>query len=172
MDFSLAASRTNLAAVSLPNLTSFSLSSVRRISLADLHHLLAPSAGKLTKLDIGGCPFDANADSTLNISEIVAAGYLAEVEELGLRNTLVDDAVAKVLALNLAQLRVVDVAFTKITGVGVKALCLKSGNGLERLNLQHCTGVSFDAVEWARGKGVEVLYSFPETGKGKKIRLG
>ena len=92
--------------------------------------------------------------------------------ELGLRNTHVDDTLAKLLALHLPKLTALDVAFTKISGVGVKALCLKDGDGLERLNLQHCTGVSVDAVEWARARGVDVQYSFPESGKGRKVRSG
>ena len=77
---------------------------------------------------------------------------------------------AKKLALNLPKLKILDVSLTEITGVGVKALCLKKGARLEKLNLDHCEKVSVDAVEWARKRGVEVQYNLWYEGGGSKVR--
>ena len=153
VQFDLAISETNLAAFPLPNLTSVTLPFARNISLAFVHLLFGPSKGKLTKLDIGGATFN------IDVCELITAGYLAEVTELRLRNRLVNDVVAKKLASNLLKLEILDVSCTEITGVGVKALCLKRGAYLEKLNLDHCEKVSVDAVEWARERGVEVQYN-------------
>ena len=57
-----------------------------------------------------------------------------------------------------------------ITGVGVKAIVSKEGKRLERLNLTHCVGVSADAVQWARERGVQVVYSFPDAKSRKSSR--
>ncbi|MCJ1234631.1 hypothetical protein MMC14_002592 [Varicellaria rhodocarpa] len=164
LEFDLAITEINLATFPLPNLISVTLPFARNISLAVIHLLFEPNKGKLTKLDIGGATFN------IDVSELITAGYLAEVTELRLRNRLVNDTVAKKLALNLPKLKILDVSLTEITGVGVKALCLKKGARLEKLNLDHCEKVSVDAVEWARKRGVEVQYNLWYEGGGSKVR--
>lgn len=74
----------------------------------------------------------------------------------------------------------------KITGVGIKMLIKelrdrapsdggedgkRARKGLEYLNVDWCTSISPDAVEWARGQGVEVSWktTVPKP-SGKKIR--
>ena len=173
MGFASPQSQANLENVKLTELTSFSVSSVKKITIDDLQRLLEPGMGKLKKLDIGGCPFDATDNTALNVSTLIKAGYLNEVVELGLRNTAVTDNIAALIAKSLPRLRTLDVGFTKITGVGVKALVLKPGEMLQHLNLQHCISVSIDAVDYARSKGVDTQFSFPDNMKyGKRIRLG
>jgi len=55
-------------------------------------------------------------------------------------------------------LRKLDVATTRITGVAVRHFVAM---GIKWLCLNECEKVSLDAVEYARGKGVEVEYRFP-----------
>jgi F-box/TPR repeat protein Pof3 len=51
-----------------------------------------------------------------------------------------------------------DVSGTRATGVAVKAFVQM---GVQYLKLNECSEVGTDAVEWARGQGVEVELNFP-----------
>src|SRR6266536_4100302 len=55
-------------------------------------------------------------------------------------------------------LKRLDVSASKVTGVAVKHFV---NMGVKYLNLKECPEVSGDAVEWARGLGVDVEFSFP-----------
>lgn len=64
--------------------------------------------------------------------------------------------------------RRLDVSGTKMTGVAVKAFVHM---GVEYLRLNECSEISSDAVEWARGQGVEAEFNFPSrTGNIKAWR--
>lgn len=80
------------------------------------------------------------------------------VEELSLGNSL--SAESRIIDIvNLyPQLLRLDVSYTNITGVAVKHFV---GMGVAWLRLDECPHVSPDAVEYARGKGVEVEFNFP-----------
>jgi F-box/TPR repeat protein Pof3 len=54
-------------------------------------------------------------------------------------------------------LQVLDVSFTKITGVAVKQF-VKSG--IKYLKINECGEMGSDAVDWARGQGVKVDFNF------------
>ncbi|CAD6442566.1 fd57b06a-c007-4f58-984c-0eddc6bd36af [Sclerotinia trifoliorum] len=54
-------------------------------------------------------------------------------------------------------LKALDIGYTKITGVAVKQFV---DQGIKRLDLRGCNKVSPDAVEFARGKGVDVTFNF------------
>ncbi|KAH8687214.1 hypothetical protein BGZ60DRAFT_521877 [Tricladium varicosporioides] len=80
------------------------------------------------------------------------------VTALSLRNLLMwEKRLLEVVSLypNLTRL---DVSGTKITGVAVKEFVKR---GIKWLKLTDCREISTDAVEWARGQGVEVEYLFP-----------
>ncbi|CAG8951570.1 hypothetical protein HYFRA_00007486 [Hymenoscyphus fraxineus] len=62
-------------------------------------------------------------------------------------------------------LQKLDVSLTKITGVAVKMFVKM---GIARLVLNECNHVSGDAVDWARGQGVEVEYNFPSRVEGSR----
>lgn len=62
-------------------------------------------------------------------------------------------------------LRRLDISGTKATGVAVKVFVQM---GLQYLKLNECSNISSDAVEWARGQGVEVEYSFPSRSGGAR----
>ena len=49
-----------------------------------------------------------------------------------------------------------------MTGVSVKALIMKPGEKLKKLDLEYCSCVGVDAVELARMHGVAVKYRFPD----------
>ena len=159
-------SQVNIKDTNLQDLHSLSLSPGKwPISYENLQTLLRPSKSLLKKFSYLCCAMEDN------ISSLIQEGYLVEVTELNLHYSSINDKIAELIAENLPRLKILDLAATSITGVGVKALVLKLGDRLEKLNLMHCTSVSSDAVDFARAKGVHVTYSFPDMkGKGKKVR--
>ena len=151
----------------LPQLTRLSLAEWSKLSLGDLQSCLIPGKGKVTHLDIGGCI----ALSTANLKELITYGYLEAIENLVLKSCNVDDEIAMLIARNIPRLKTLDLACTKITGVGVKALVIGLEGKLENLCLDGCHSTSIDAVELARKLGVKVAFGFPDplTG-GRRIR--
>lgn len=150
--------RVSLVDFDLPQMVRLSLAGWSELSVGDLQACLAPSKGKVTHLDIGGCI----ALSSANLKEIVAHGYLDGVEELILKSCNLDDEIAMLMARNIPRLRNLDLACTKITGVGVKALVIRLEGKLEQLCLDGCHSTNIDAVELARGMGVKVAFGFPD----------
>lgn len=116
------------------------------------------------------------ADSEFLLPDLTEKGILARcpgIEELGLTHCALDDKKGETLPILLHCLRRVDLSYTKVTGVTVRALVQKLPKGqLEWLNVSYCDMLSPDAVEWARAQGVSVKYSMGERGggKGRKIR--
>jgi F-box/TPR repeat protein Pof3 len=90
------------------------------------------------------------------------------VEELSLASLIIRERrILEVIKLypNLERL---DVSGTKITGVAVKQLVQM---GVKWLKLDECSEVSPDAVEYARGKGVDVQFNFPSrSGRATSFR--
>lgn len=80
------------------------------------------------------------------------------VEELSLAQLhLADKRTLDIVAL-YPNLRKLDVSSTQVTGVAIKEFV---NRGITTLKLDECNQISPDAVEWARGKGVQVSYNFP-----------
>lgn len=142
----------------LPQMTRLSLAGCFELSLVDLQACLLPSKGKVTHLDIGGCI----ALSSANLKELITHGYLEGIEDLVLKSCNIDDEIAMFIARNLPRLKNLDLACTKITGVGVKALVVGLEGKLEHLCLDGCHSTSIDAVELARALGVKVAFGFPD----------
>jgi F-box/TPR repeat protein Pof3 len=80
------------------------------------------------------------------------------VEKLSLATLILGDKEAMGIVDLYPNLQSLDVTWTKITGVAVKHFVNK---GVTSLKLDECHNLSTDAVEWARGKGVEVEFNFP-----------
>ena len=151
----------------LPQLVRLSLAGFFQLSLADLQACLIASKGKVTHLDIGGC-IDL---SSVDLKELITQGYLEGVEDLVLKSCNVDDEIAMLIARNLPHLKNLDLARTKITGVGVKALVVGLEAKLEHLCLDECHSTNIDAVTLARGMGVKVAFGFSDTlSKGRRIK--
>lgn len=93
-------------------------------------------------------------------SEGLAASFPPSeaLEELSLEGSLAcEEEILQTVALypNVWKL---DVSRTYVTGVAVKQFV---NMGIRWLILNECSSLSPDAVEWARGKGVEVDFNFP-----------
>jgi F-box/TPR repeat protein Pof3 len=80
------------------------------------------------------------------------------LEELSLSFLIIGDQRAVQVASLYPKLRRLDVSGTKVTGVAVRQFV---DMGITWLGLNECEQVGPDAVEWARGKGVEVSFNFP-----------
>ena len=150
------------AGFDLPQVTRLSLAGWSELSLSVLQACLLPNKGNLKHLDIGGCI----ALSIANLKELITQGYLEGVEDLVLKSCTLDDEIAMLIARNLPRLKNLDLAHTKVTGVGVKALIIGLQGKLERLDLDGCNSTSIDAVELARAMGVKVAFGFPDHLRG------
>lgn len=142
----------------LPQLVRLSFAGWHQLLLGDLQAWLIPNKGKLTHLDIGDCI----ALSSANLKDLITQGYLGAIEELALTSCNVDDETAVLIARSLPRLKDLDLAWTKITGVGVKALVTGLEGKLEHLCLNGCDSTNIDAVELARAMGVKVSFGFPD----------
>ena len=149
-------------------LTSLTVSPTRNLLPEAVHALIGTGKNKLTKLDLHAY------ESTIDIAGLLAAGHLSELKEFRLSNYVVSDQLAESIAARCLGLTQLDLSYnTRLTGVGVKSLVLKPGEKLTTLNLNHCIGVGIDAVDYARGHGIEVLFTFPDNMRyGKRVRLG
>ena len=161
------ASQTHIREANLRRLTSLSIDG--NFLLADLLELLKPNKGRTTTLNLS----DSTNLQSEDLCKLIDSGYLTDIVDLTLKQLPFDDHTAERLASQSCALQSLNVAHTKITGVGVKSLLLKEGCKLEQLNLKSCHFVSIDAVEWARGQGVSVKFTFPENelGKSKRARV-
>lgn len=83
------------------------------------------------------------------------------LEELSLASMTLNDRSALEVTGLYPNLKRLDISATLITGVTVKAVVKM---GVEWLKINDCEKIGTDAVEWARGKGVDVLHSFPSQG--------
>lgn len=147
----------------LPQLTRLSMAECALVSEACLKLLLEANKGELLQLDM--------SSSGYNVVDLIKLGYLKKVEELSLKSSPVNDDVAILLAEHLTQLRTLDLSYTQITGVGVKALVTGLQGTLRSLGLKGCVDTSLDAIELARSMGVQVAFSFPDSVvKAKKVR--
>ena len=151
----------------LPQLCRLSLAGWHGLLLDELREWMMPSKGKVTHLDIGSCIALSSAD----LKQLITQGYLEGIEDLTLKACNVNDEIAMLIARNLPRLKNLNLAKTKITGVGVKALVMGLEAKLEHLCLDSCPHINVDAVFLARSMGVKVAFGFPYLlGKGKKIR--
>ena len=86
---------------------------------------------------------------------------LPRVQHLTMLNLLgcseFDDKLADFVALTLKKLRSLKARSTKITGVAIKSL-VKELPDLRVLDLDFCTNISPDAIEWARSQGLNVTH--------------
>jgi F-box/TPR repeat protein Pof3 len=80
------------------------------------------------------------------------------LEELSLSFLIIGDQRVVQVASLYPKLHKLDVSGTKVTGVAVRQFV---DMGITWLGLNECEQVGLDAVEWARGKGVDVSFNFP-----------
>lgn len=109
--------------------------------------------GNLKRLSVGArtnLADDSPADEEFPRSE--------SVEELSIAMLFLNDKRIMDIVALYPNLRKLDVSGTNITGVAIRELV---NRGITSLKLDECSGISPDAVEWARGKDVQVSYNFP-----------
>jgi F-box/TPR repeat protein Pof3 len=111
--------------------------------------------GNLKSLSIGDRIFEAE---DLAVPAENAYPVSGTVEELSLALLMLSDReVIKIVNL-YPNVQKLDVSGTRITGVAVKTFVQL---GVKRLKMNECSDVGPDAVEWARGQGIEVEFNFP-----------
>lgn len=80
---------------------------------------------------------------------------LRKVERLSIGSPGLDDDCLKPIVETFTNLAILDAAGSKITGVTVKGL-VTGCQHLRRLVLNDCQEIYPDAIQWARGQGIEV----------------
>ena len=152
----------SFTSLDFPKIVRLSLAGWSELSLSDLHACLIPGKGKVTHLDLSGCISLSNID----LKQLITHGYLEGAEDLVLKSCNIDDEIAVLIARNLPRLKKLDLANTRITGVGVKALVVGLEGKLEHLCLDGCYSTNIDAVDLARALGVKVAFGFPDAVSG------
>jgi F-box/TPR repeat protein Pof3 len=89
------------------------------------------------------------------------------LEELSLAASLLDEAGLMKVVQGYPNLRVLDVSYTKVTGVAVKRF-VKSG--IKYLKLDECNNISLDAIDWARSQGAHVDFNFAQRPNSRTFR--
>jgi hypothetical protein len=127
---------------------------------------LEPNKGNLRYLDASEIP-----DNRRYWSALGEMGFLDGVEELNLNGSDMNDKTISALSTNLHVLKILHLKHTWVTGVGLKAVVTKLQGTLECLYLDDCDNMGFDAVEWARNKGIKVSFTFADVKKRRKRTL-
>jgi F-box/TPR repeat protein Pof3 len=110
-------------------------------------------AGNLKRLSIGGRVVDygmRSVEDEYPVSESVAELSVASLD-------ISEERIIKIIKL-YPNLRKLDVSRTKVTGVAIKDFV---NMGITWVKCNDCYYISPDAVEYARGNGVEVEFTFP-----------
>lgn len=97
--------------------------------------------------------------------------YGPNIKELGLKKTFMSDDIATQIPSLAPKLERVSLAESYITGVSVKALVLGLPN-LKFLDITNCDRIGYDAVEWARSRGIKVVFpqQHNKQNKARKVR--
>ncbi|KAI9842562.1 MAG: hypothetical protein M1837_007075 [Sclerophora amabilis] len=157
----------NMEMANLVSLERLRMENIDELAVSSLIKLLRPSIGVRKSLSIAQAAFM----DTATMVELARSGVLADVTELSVAGTFVDDD--GIIALTSASPNLIrlDLSSTNVSGISVKALVIRPEMNLKWLGLTHCASVSPDAVELARSKGVVVDYQMAERSKsGKKVR--
>lgn len=125
---------------------------------------------QLMRLSLGLSPISDGH----SLQAILRNPRLSDLTELSVTGGPLDDIGAAMIAQLFPKIIRLDLSYTRITGVAVRAL-VDSLRRLRWLKLEFCDGVSPDAIEWAREKGILVTYRMFAGGKGaggvKRLRL-
>jgi Leucine-rich repeat (LRR) protein len=147
----------------LPDLVSLSIVSAGCISMDTLVHLMEPSKGRVRHLSLHGWSIIPDLGS---FAAFATAGYIAQTEVLTITASHIIDEILELVAANAPNLTELNASHNHmISGISVKALALKKGKKLTKLDLTHCSRVSADATKYARSTGVTVIYRFPDSSK-------
>lgn len=142
----------------LPNLKALQLAHTHSLTGDAVKSLLSANKGNLTLLNLAHCTKLEHMD----IVSLIQSGYLRAITVLSLAGCDFTDETAQLLAEASPGLENLDTERTRVTGVGVKALVLKPGRKLKKLNLDSCRFVSADAVDLARASGIYVQFIIHE----------
>lgn len=124
-----------------------------------MKRITSPSAkaGNLKELLVGFRFVDVHDEYP--VSETV---YRLSLRGLNVSERAIMEAVDK-----YPNVKVLDVGMTRVTGVAIKQFVQM---GVRHLILDECAHISPDAIDYARGKGLQVDYNFPSRTKVTTFR--
>lgn len=151
----------------LPNLKTLLLAGIYDLPGSWVRSLLSANRGNLVRLDLANCATVGGED----IHTLIQDGYFTGITMLSLAGCHFSDETADLLAQAAPALEHLNIALTTVSGIGVKALVLKPGRKLEKLNLDSCGLVSADALQFARDSGIDVQFIIKEETQQRRKRL-
>ena len=145
----------------LPNLKTLLLAGIYNLIGSGVRSLLSANKGNLVRLNLAHCANVGQED----IHTLIQDGYLKAINVLSLAGCHFSDETAHLLAKAAPALEYLNIKLTTVSGIGVKALVLKPGRKLEKLNLDSCGLVGADALKFARDSGIDVQFIMKEEHK-------
>lgn len=152
--------------VEFPNLHTLILDDCRWSSEARLSGLLVTAKAPIKTLCLSRCPqtLSVNLASVLADAREGQSPIIESLSELALTHWRgIDDEVICGIVAVLPALKALNVSQTSITGVTIRVLAdqrEEEGSGrakLDSLVVQGCEGISSDAIEYGRRKGLKVV---------------
>ncbi|KAL6235715.1 hypothetical protein BDW75DRAFT_208830 [Aspergillus navahoensis] len=140
----------------LPNLTTLIFSDVPWVTHLTLHAFVAEAKVPLDVLHVDSC-FRITAAS---LFPILRAG--SQLHTLNVAHIMgIEDSTVAVLVEGLRTLKVLNLSYTEITGVTIKALVdtqmADDKASVECVYVKGCERISSDAIEYGRSKGLAVV---------------
>lgn len=145
-------------------LESLDLSLTTLPEYSTLVNLLERNNAKLTMLDLSSSAPLFRDD----IANLITSHWLDHVVDLRLPFLQVDDQLVEMLAKSCLELKRLNISDTRVTGIAVGVLATLPQGPIEELDISHCSRVSYDAVEYARSKGVKVTFRFPDHHRSRR----
>lgn len=135
----------------LPLLETLSIRECLNLTSSALFSLVSESIKhkNLKSLDVSGIFHDSR------IAISTQYPRCESLETLGFGGMIVGDKDITKMVDQYPNLKKLDIKGTKVTGVGVKHIVK---NGVKFLDLSQCEELGEDAVTWAKGQGVEVVW--------------
>lgn len=155
--FGLSEDQSEELPVEITTLKTLRLNKVHKFPVEWLHGLILASQGSIECLDIGWCHNVAKVD----IRSLITQRLLPNVKDLSFEGLqFVDDDLIQEVLNAASMLERINLSHTnQVTGVAIKALVLAK---VRKLGLIFAEGVSKDAVDYAREKGILVDFAFPD----------
>jgi len=134
--------------------------------LTNSFNLIKESPGAiLTRLALR---YDDRIPAMLEV--LLGLGKLSSLVFLGLRDLAVTDKQLQRIAAGCSMLERVEFSGLRVTGIAVKELCIHTN--IKEMILLDCCDISADAIEWARARGVMVMFKHSEGKTGRQVRHG
>ncbi|KKK26834.1 hypothetical protein ARAM_003398 [Aspergillus rambellii] len=140
----------------LPNLQTLILSDAPWVTTETLYAFLVAAQSPLEVLHVDSC-FRVSGSHLVDVFR----GHATRLTTLNVAHILgIGDSTLDVLVQHIPTLKVINMSFTEITGCAIKSVVDARGAenkaSVDHLYIKGCEGVSSDAIEYGRSKGIYI----------------